>query len=93
LWDLTDPARPAPVGDPLTGHTDWVRGVMFAPDGHSLATASDDRTVRLWDLTDPARPAPLGDPFTGHTGAVYDVAFAPDGRSLATASGDGTVRF
>ena len=32
---------------------DWV---AFAPDGHTLATASDDQTVLLWDVTDPARP-------------------------------------
>ena len=86
LWDVTDPARPRRLGDPLTGHTGAVYAVAFAPDGRTLATASDDQTVLLWDVTDPARPRRLGDPLTGHTDAVYAVAFAPDGRTLATAS-------
>ena len=44
--------------------------MAFAPDGRTLATASDDKTVLLWDVTDPARPRRLGDPLTGHTDAV-----------------------
>ncbi|MGH3684601.1 MAG: WD40 repeat domain-containing protein, partial [Pseudonocardiaceae bacterium] len=76
----------------LTGHTSAVGSVAFAPDGHTLATASWDRTVRLWDLTDRAHPSPLGPPLTGHTDAVSSVAFAPDGHTLATASYDRTVR-
>ncbi len=91
LWDVTDPTRPRRLGDPLTGHTDAVYAVAFAPDGRTLATASVDQTVLLWDVTDPTRPRRLGDPLTGHTGAVYAVAFAPDGHTLATASADQTV--
>ncbi|AEH10584.1 WD40 repeat-containing protein [Candidatus Protofrankia datiscae] len=80
------------AGPPLTGHTDAVGPVAFAPDGHTLATGSADSTVRLWDVTDPRQARPLGSPLTGHTGAVESVAFAPDGHTLATASYDKTVR-
>jgi len=32
----------------LHGHTATIHDVQFSPDGHSLATASSDRTVRVW---------------------------------------------
>ncbi len=76
----------------LHGHTGAVLGVAFAPDGHTLATASFDQTVRLWNLNDRDRPRPLDPPLTGHTGPVLGVAFAPDGRTLASTSVDQTVR-
>ena len=52
LWDLADRAKPRRLGEPLTGHSDWVGSVAFAPDGRTLATATaasdgDDGTAAV----------------------------------------------
>lgn len=72
----------------LQGHTEFVNGLSFSPDGLWLASASDDSTIRLWDLTTASDLLT----FEGHTDSVNTVVFSPDCRSLASASGDDTVR-
>ena len=72
----------------LTGHTSWVESVVFSPDGTTIASGSNDRTVRLWDVATGAHRHTL----TGHTGWVESVVFSPDGTTLASGSTDKTVR-
>ena len=91
LWNLTDPARPTPFGQPLTGPADVFASVAFSPHGKTLAAATSDGKVLLWNLTDPARPTPLGQPLTGPADPASSVAFSPDGKTLAAGSGDNTV--
>ncbi|MDQ3761792.1 MAG: AAA family ATPase [Actinomycetota bacterium] len=81
-----------PLATRLVGHNGAVYLTSFSPDGHTLATASYDRTVRLWDTRDKTNPRPLGQPLTGHTSWVTSAVFSPDGRTLATAGDDQTVR-
>ncbi|MET8681899.1 TIR domain-containing protein [Streptomyces sp. NPDC004647] len=72
----------------LRGHSGRLWTAAVHPSRPLLATAGDDRVVRLWD--------PLGGRevgrLAGHTGRILAVVFSPDGSLLASAGEDGTVR-
>ncbi|XTI92244.1 WD40 repeat-like protein [Cenococcum geophilum] len=72
----------------LEGHSDYVSSVAFSHDSARLASASNDRTVKIWDASSGACLQTL----EGHSDYVSSVAFSHDSARLASASDDGTVK-
>ncbi len=70
----------------LAGHGTGVKHLVFAANGRSLATASEDGTIQTWDLASGQITRTL----TGG-GEITALSFAPAGRTLASASEDGSV--
>jgi WD40 repeat protein len=103
LWEVTASDPSAGAGSQarllatLQGHTGAVWGVALSADGRSVASGSDDGTVKFWEAAGDLLAS--GGPhwrllatLEGHTGAVRDVALSRDGELLASGSLDGTVR-
>ena len=73
------------IGDPLQGHTSWVKSVAVC-DG-KIVSGSVDNTIRVWDM---ATMKQIGDPLQGHTSLVESVAVC-DGK-IVSGSNDGIIR-
>jgi WD40 repeat protein len=80
LWEIKQ--MDMKLGAKLS-HDAAVGAVAFNPDGKYLATASEDKAVRVWEVASGKELKKLQ-----HKSWVRDVAFDTDSTYLATASGD-----
>ena len=71
----------------FSAHEKNVTCACFNPNGLSIASSSDDSTIRLWDLQG-NQIAQL----IGHSGFVHSIAISPNGSWIISASEDATVR-
>ena len=72
----------------LAGHGGTVWSVAWSPDGSWIATAGEDRLIRIWRAADGA----LVHTLAGHELNIWSVRFSPDSRLLASGSFDRSIR-
>lgn len=84
LWDATNGRELIT----LAGHTGWVMGLAFSPDGNSLASTSLDGTVKVWSLLPGSEGVTVSAPV-----AVFGtrVAYNPNRNEFITNGGDGSA--
>ena len=67
----------------LQGHTGPVYAIAFSRDGNRLASAGQDRTVRMWDTGTGEQQVCIA-----HPGPVYGLALTPDASVVAAMGAD-----
>ncbi|MFB2877694.1 tetratricopeptide repeat protein [Floridanema aerugineum] len=72
----------------LTAHSDYLRSVLISPDGKTLFSASDDKTIKIWELS----TGKLVRTLTGHTHYIYALAISPDGKTLFSAGAENNIK-
>jgi len=90
IWDAKSGKELAvmPESPEHIEHISFISSLAFSPDGHTLATASYDYSIRLWDFAKRERLAAL----QGHLSEVWALAFSPDGQTLVSGAKDGGVK-
>ncbi|MBD1824897.1 caspase family protein [Cyanobacteria bacterium FACHB-DQ100] len=87
LWQRAG-NQPQSIRAELKGHKAAVTQIVFSPDGKRLASASQDKTIKLWNI----EKGILIQTLSAHTEAVTALSFRSDGEVLASGSADQTIK-
>src|SRR5437763_1578236 len=69
-------------------HLSNVQALAISPDGKTLASGSEDETIKLWSLPEGA----LLQTLEGHRNGILALAISPDGKTLASGGWDKTIK-
>lgn len=72
----------------IPGHSLPVYSLAISPDGKTIASGSEDGTIKLWKLESQELIYTLA----GHSRMVNSVAISGDGQTLASGSKDNTIK-
>jgi WD40 repeat protein len=61
--------------------------VSFSPDGQTIVSSSEDKTIKLWK-----RDGTTITTLKGHDELVWSVSFSPDGQTIVSSSRDKTIK-
>ncbi|KIJ64837.1 hypothetical protein HYDPIDRAFT_61126, partial [Hydnomerulius pinastri MD-312] len=84
VWDRETGAQ---IGHVLEGHTKLVYVVDVSPDGKTIASGSEDNTVRVWNAETEELLCILC-----HEGHIFSVHISPDSKRVASGSYDRMLR-
>ena len=83
IWDVTT----GKSIQTFRGHSDVVRSIAYSPNGNSIASGSEDATVKLWDVN------------TGnctktfyHDFEIYCITYSSNGNQVASTGQENVVR-
>ncbi len=71
----------------LATHSSSVMSVAISRDAKTIASGSNDKTIKLWNL-DGEEIRTL----RGHASKIVQVIFSPDGKTIASGSSDKTIK-
>ena len=94
LWDVATRQQTGVLQEPgepsdFQGETAEVLAVAYAPDGNSVAIATEDGRVSIYGLA----PAGLVRSWTAHADAAAALACSPDGGMLVSGGYDKAIKF
>lgn len=79
---------PLPALAAIPAHDKDINAVCISPNDQLVASASQDKTIKLWRMPDLTPVMVL----RGHRRGIWSIAFSPVDQAIASASGDKTIK-